>query len=84
MQASVFNRSVLDKWATDGQNVASEVVIKQVKTGNVWRLVKQVEVETEEWCNRFFVLTHCGNYSQWLVKKTFVVEGLLVQLHCAE
>ena len=40
MQVLVFNRSVLDDWATDAQTVArmskvlSEVEIKQVKTSD--------------------------------------------------
>ena len=62
MQVLAFDRSVLDEWATDGQSVVSEVVIKRVKTGDVWQLVKRVEVETEELRNRFFVLTYRSNY----------------------
>ena len=48
--------------STDEQTVASEVEIEQVKTGKMWQLIKQVEVETEELRNSIFVLTHCGNH----------------------
>ena len=46
--------------------MASEVVIKRVKTSDVWQLVKRVEVETEELRNRFFVLTHRSDYQSMI------------------
>ena len=46
VQPNVFGSSLVQcsscaEWATDRQNVASEVVIKRVKTGDVWWLIRE-------------------------------------------
>ena len=50
---------------TDVQHEQNEVVIKRCGVREDKQCVTinwQVEVETEELRNGFFVLTHCGNY----------------------